>query len=143
MRLWRVSEFADMEGAGGLLYPARWHNVGRPIVYAAQSPAGALLEVIAHLNRRNLPESLQFLEIDIGDEATVEAIEPPRNWRDDIAGARGLGDAWLSSGRSLVLRVPSVLAPRTWNFLLNPKHPDAAAMRIVSTTRFPFDARLN
>jgi RES domain-containing protein len=128
-----------------LLYPARWHNAGRPILYTAESPAGALLEILVHLDREDLPDDFKLVEIDIDDAASIETIEPsalPPAWRSDTGGTRLLGDSWLKSGRRLLLRVPSVLAPRTWNYLLNPRHRDAAGLRILSTERFPFDVRL-
>lgn len=145
MRLWRISNFADLNGGGGVLYPARWHSAGRPILYTAESAAGALLEILAHLDREDLPDDLQLIEIDIDDDVTFETVAPdmlPSSWRSDTAGTRSIGDAWLKSGRNLLLRVPSVLAPRTWNYLINPRHDGATAMRIVATERFPFDGRL-
>lgn len=145
MRLWRISNFADLDGVGGLLYPARWHNAGRPILYTAESPAGALLEILAHLDREDLPDNIQLIEIETSDSATVESLPPDAldaNWRDDIAVTRAIGDAWLKAGTSLLLRVPSVLAPRTYNVLVNPRHADSARMRIIATERFPFDGRL-
>lgn len=145
MRLWRISNFADLDGVGGLLYPARWHNAGRPILYTAESPAGALLEILAHLDHEDLPDDVQLIEIETSDSATVEALPPDTldsNWRDYIAITRAIGDAWLKAGTSLLLRVPSVLAPRTFNVLVNPRHADSARMRITATERFPFDGSL-
>lgn len=144
MQLWRVSNFADLSGNGGVMFPARWHNAGRPILYAAESPAGALLEILVHVDREDVPDDFQLIEMEVDDAASVEALEQtelPPNWRDDLMATRAIGDEWLSQGRSLVLRVPSILAPRTWNALLNPQHRDAPRMRIIGTERFPFDGR--
>jgi RES domain-containing protein len=41
------------------------------------------------------------------------------------------------------MRVPSVLVPEAWNLILNPGHPDAGHLRIVSDTRVAFDERLS
>jgi RES domain-containing protein len=57
------------------------------------------------------------------------------------AGTARFGDAWLEERRTPLLRVPSC-APRSWNFLLNPAHPDAARAAVVSIMPFAFDARL-
>lgn len=144
MRFWRISNFADLGGNGGIMFPARWHNAGRPILYAAQSPAGALLEILVHLDREDMPDDFQLLEIEIEDDASMETLDPsglPPGWRDDHSVTRAIGDAWLASGHSLVLHVPSILAPRTSNALLNPRHADGPKMRIVGTERFPFDGR--
>jgi hypothetical protein len=37
--------------------------------------------------------------------------------------------------------VPSAIVPETTNWLLNPRHPDAAEARIESGRRFGFDQR--
>jgi RES domain-containing protein len=126
MHLWRISNFADIDGAGGVLFPARWHNAGRPILYAAESPPGALLEILVHLDREDFPDDLQLIEIQIDDAASISTVEPATlsaNWRNDVGETRRLGDDWLANGRSLVLRVPSILAPHTWNRLLKSTPP--------------------
>ncbi len=39
-------------------------------------------------------------------------------------------------------RVPSAIVPRTWNYLLNPLHPDAKRLEIAEVIRERFDNRL-
>jgi RES domain-containing protein len=145
-RLWRISNYADLSGAGGRLYAARWHNAGRPILYAAESPAGALVEFLVHLARRNLPATFQLLGIDFPEGSTTRDVDPAalfRNWTYDHALTRGIGDRWLASLESLLLRVPSAILPHTWNVLINPAHPALARAAIVSTDKVPLDARLS
>jgi RES domain-containing protein len=50
--------------------------------------------------------------------------EPPRDSTKD------LGSDWAEQGRTAVLKVPSVLVPRSWNYLLNPAHRDFRKIRI-------------
>ena len=50
MRLWRISNYADLAGTGGLVDNARWHSKGRRIVYLADSPASALLELLVRFD---------------------------------------------------------------------------------------------
>jgi RES domain-containing protein len=143
--LWRISNFPSLEGVGGLLAPGRWHNAGRPILYAAETPAGALLEILAHLDLEELPDDYQLIEIVGSEKASIETVEEaslPDNWRDDLATTRKIGDEWLASGRSLLLRVPSALAPLTSNWLINPRHEDVATTSVARTMRFPLDERL-
>lgn len=143
--LWRISNFASLDGVGGLLAPGRWHNAGRPILYAAETPAGALLEILAHLDFEDLPDDCQLIEIIGPEKASLETVEEaslPDNWRDDLATTRKMGDEWLASGRSLLLRVPSALAPLTSNWLVNPRHEDIATTGIARIARFNLDERL-
>jgi RES domain-containing protein len=49
MRLWRISNYADLSGEGGRRAEGRWHERGRPVVYLAEHAALALLETMVHL----------------------------------------------------------------------------------------------
>lgn len=147
MRLWRISNYADLTGVGGLISSARWNSRGVHIVYLAENPAAALLERLVHLeiDANDLPISYQLLAVEIPDHLsfdTVDANELPLDWRSNDAVTRPTGDLWLRSGRTPLLRVPSAITPHTWNWLLNPRHPDAANARIVDVINAPFDMRL-
>ena len=147
MILWRISNDADLSGAGGMLHRGRRHHRGRPVVYLAESAAGALLEVLVHVEAAQpseLPRDYQLLEVELPDDAPMEDVQLPAgdDWRRDLTLTRGLGDQWLLATRSLLLRVPSVVVGRTANRLFNPLHPAAAACRILSAQRYPFDDRL-
>jgi RES domain-containing protein len=50
VRIWRISIYGDLSGRGGLLSAGRWNPRGLPIVYAADHPATAMLETLAHVN---------------------------------------------------------------------------------------------
>ncbi|WP_155836914.1 RES family NAD+ phosphorylase, partial [Paraburkholderia mimosarum] len=43
MEFWRISNYADLRGIGGLRASGRWHYRGQPVVYLAENPALALL----------------------------------------------------------------------------------------------------
>jgi RES domain-containing protein len=146
MRIWRISNYADLSGIGGTLAPGRWHSKGRPILNAAEHPALALLEVLVHFDRSELPDSYQLLGIDIPDSASLAELTQlalPARWMQDELATRRIGDRWLGEGESLLLRAPSALVPHAWNVLVNPVHPEAAMASIGSIDRAPFDARLS
>jgi RES domain-containing protein len=144
--LWRISNYADLSGEGGRLASARWHTEGRRVVYLAESPAGAMLERIVHLSDgdRKLPKTYDLLEVAAADGVLAADLEPPPDvdWKTDVAITRALGDKWLVACECALARVPSVIVPRTWNFLFNPEHPEAARMTIMSVIRERFDPRL-
>ncbi|MEY2843078.1 MAG: hypothetical protein RI920_1115, partial [Pseudomonadota bacterium] len=128
MILWRISNYADLSGTGGVMHGGRWHHRGRPVVYLAESPAGALLEALVQVQAAHtgeLPASYQLLEVEVPDTALCEdaALPALTDWRDDIGATRRCGDEWLASGRSLLLRGPSVVVGRSFNRLFNPLHP--------------------
>lgn len=147
MELWRISNHADLTGAGGMVASARWHTAGKPVVYLAESPAGALLEVLVHLelDETHMPTTYQLLQIEAEDGLVTEQIAVaflPEAWTTLEHETQGRGDAWLRGGTSPLLRVPSAIIPETWNWLLNPRHPEAPRVRIAQVRRNPFDPRL-
>ncbi len=143
--LWRISEFQTLNGEGGLRYAGRWHSAGRPIVYLAESPAGALMDVLVHLELRpdDLPPAYTLLRVAVPDELAPRAIDPPpgEGWRAAFAVTRELGDRWLKGGEGALGRVPSILLPHTWNVLLNPLHADAARVEVAEAMRAQLDTR--
>lgn len=145
MTLWRASNHATLDGAGGLRASGRWHNRGKRIVYCAPNPATALLEILVHaeIDVQDIPVSMRYLEIEAPDSIAVESMDPstPASaWQKEKS--RGIGDEWLNSKRTALLRVPSVIMPATWNVLINPGHPECRQIRIVRTHRQAFDRRL-
>lgn len=144
MILWRISRHRDLSGTGGLRAPGRWHYAGRPIVYLAESPAAALLEVCVHTSANDVPPEFSLLRVE-GPDSQVPSIrrqDLPRGWQDRMEVTRKLGAKWLETGESVLLRVPSALVPETANFLFNPLHADAARFRIAESFTYPFDVRL-
>ena len=147
MRLWRISNYVELSGTGGLVSSGRWHSRGTEIVYLAESPSAALLERLVHLeiNPDDLPTTYLLLAVDIPDGTPFDSVDAdnlPADWRTNDAATRPTGDRWLGDIRTALLRVPSAVTPHTLNWLLNPKHPDAANAQIVEVIRAPFDQRL-
>lgn len=144
--LWRISNHHDLSGEGGLRYSARWHTAGRRIVYLAESPAGALLEVMVHLelDSADLPPAYTLLRVEVDPKLVISSLSPPvgEAWKTDLSVTRSAGDKWLEDGLSAMMRVPSAILPRTFNVLLNPLHPEAALASIKEATDARFDRRL-
>jgi RES domain-containing protein len=146
--LWRISNYIDLSGEGARSASARWHTEGRPVVYLAESPAGALLERIVHLTdmdrKGSLPRIYQLLRISAPDEVAIKSLDTLAqvDWREHPESTRAVGDAWLASLETALARVPSVIAPYTWNYLLNPEHPDAKQVQIAEVIKERFDNRL-
>jgi RES domain-containing protein len=108
------------------------------VIYTAYEPALVVLEVRVHLDLpfELLPDDYVLMEIDAAISfEEVDHIE-------SAADPRAIGDAWLASQTSGMMKVPSVLAPHGWNYLINPRHPDARKLSVLSVTPFKFDPRL-
>ena len=147
MILWRISNHSTLDGGGGLSAPGRWHTVGQRIVYCAPNPATALLEVLVHakIDMEDMPVNFRYLEIDAPDTLATEDLATSglsESWRTDLAATRRAGDDWLQSGRTALLRVPSVIVPATWNILINPRHSESGQIRTIRHHSHAIDLRL-
>ena len=146
MNLWRLTEYLSLDGEGGRLYSARWNTAGEPIVYLAASPPGALIEILVHLEleESELPPIYTLLRIAVPDRLKIPSLTVPsgETWKSNEALTRKIGDAWLKSRKSALARVPSSILPDTFNYLLNPLHPDAARIKIAETHSAILDPRL-
>lgn len=136
---WRICReaYADLRGEGARLLGGRWNSPGRALVYLAEHPALAALEVRVHLDLPPdlLPDDYVLMQVDLPDGSVEEVATLPAN-------TVATGDGWIASASSAVLRVPSVLVPSAFNLLLNPQHPRAADARIRLIQPFRFDVRL-
>ena len=147
MFLWRISNHLSLAGDGALRTPGRWHARGRRVVYCAQNPAAALLEILVHfeIDIQDLPVRYRLLKIEAPDDLQVESVPVdrlPTNWPERTEVTRALGDAWLTRGSTALLSVPSAIVPETFNVLLNPAHQDARRIVIVQTGEHAIDPRL-
>jgi RES domain-containing protein len=154
-----------VSGAGGLQAGGRWHRRGRPVVYTAASRSAAILERMVHLEGGidDAGPDLVFFDLVLPPEVSRRFLPPrkldalvarqdrpgiPPDWRaPDHPVCRGIGDAWLASGTSCLLVVPSAVEPSEANFILNPRHPDMRIVReanagIFRTEPYRWDARL-
>lgn len=141
-------------GDGARLYGGRWNSPGVSVVYLAGSVSLAMLEVLVHTEDVALLESYSIGEVAYDDTkaissrpglvTTLAARDLPSTWKHIPAGheTQAIGDAWIAAGKTVLLKVPSVIAPGEFNLLLNPAHPDLARLTIGPLAPFRFDARL-
>ncbi|MBK6853899.1 MAG: RES domain-containing protein [Burkholderiales bacterium] len=145
---WRIADgrFDPFSPIGASLVGGRWNSPGLGVIYASQSFAGAMLECLAHAGIGRVPRTHVAVEIAIAGAVTVERHDDsslPGGWdHADLRVARVFGDAWIQERRTAVLVVPSVVARREGNVLLNPQHPDFRMIVAGSPEPVVWDARL-
>ena len=149
MRVWRIARAAypPLDGEGARLHGARWNSPGVAVAYTAGSLALAIVELLVHTDPDLIPADLTAFEIEIPDGTATTRVEHGAlrdGWTDhtDFSPCREIGDAWARGGESCILQVPSAVVPEESNFLVNPRHPDAATIRVLSSRPFAFDPRL-
>jgi RES domain-containing protein len=116
------------------------------VVYFAESPTAALVETLVHLEveSEDTPDFYTLLKISVPDGLAIQPLDPPAgtDWKQDLKLTRRMGNTWLASQETPLARVPSAIAPHTWNYLLNPEHPDAKQVTVAEVIREQFDNRL-
>jgi RES domain-containing protein len=115
-------------------------------VYTAGSESLAILEILVHLQETAFLSSYVIFELDFS-EKLVQGLDTtllPSNWRLSPAPPTTLaiGDVWIKNSSSAILRVPSVVVPSEYNFLINPAHRDFSSISIGSPKPLYVDHRL-
>lgn len=146
---WRLTKTKYLstawDGEGAAKAGGRWNSPGVAVVYTSGSLSLALVEVLVHLPADILPAySAVPVEIDDALVTTLAAGRLPKNWKDSPPppATQAIGDGWVGSRTSAALRVPSVVVPGEFNFILNPAHRDFGRVSIGTAMPFPFDPRL-
>ena len=135
------------DGEGARLEGGRWNPKGVPVVYLSDHPALAALETFVHL--KNAATKIEFMMFRVEIPAEVSVLELtvatlPASWRDEppTLETMAVGERWVREGKSAILKIPSVLVPAAANFVLNPRHPEAAKVRTDQGEKFSFDPRM-
>ena len=100
------------DGTGAMLHGARWNSPGKPVIYAAETYAGALLETLVHANLGSVPSNPRR-HVASTSPTTSPAIDSvrhptfPHGTRSKISPLRrAFGDRWVQA-------VPHRHPPRT------------------------------
>ena len=149
MRVWRISRriYPPLDGEGARINGARWNTPGRRVAYTAGSLSLAIVELLVHTDPDIVPNDLAAHEIELPEAISRRVIQPGElrsGWdsHDDLGPCQALGDEWLAGGRECVLVVPSAVVPVELNYLIDPAHPEAGQLSVISSVPFAFDPRL-
>lgn len=133
-----------LSGEGARRFGGRWNPVGVALVYTSATPELAHSEFMIHL--KNIPPpTCNLIMIQISDEIITKlSLESlPQGWRSyqNYGITHKTTENWLKDKGSLVLQVPSAIVPMSYNFLINPLHPDIEKVNIIQSELFVFDER--
>lgn len=137
-------KYLPLNSDGARKAGGRWNSKGIPALYLADSIALAVLEVTVHA--LELPDDYVLTKV-LFDDSLVQSLEIAAsvpNWREDEQAdtLRRIGDFWNRYRLSTVLKVPSVVVPQEFNFVINTEHPGFQNIRAVDLGPFRFDRRL-
>lgn len=74
----------------------------------------------------------------------VDTNELPEDFRSNPGpdALRAIGDQFIEEGKFLALKVPSVVVPDSFNYLLNPMHFLFKSIKIIESSPIVFDQRI-
>ena len=143
----RKEEYAHQLIASGV--SNRWNKNDEFIIYTGSSRALSALELIVHKSSIGVNTSYKLLviELKIGEkdiaEITIEQL--PENWQSvkSYVALQSIGSDWYRKQKSLVLKVPSAIVSKEYNYLINTKHPDFfKKVKLKEVEDFLWDERL-
>jgi RES domain-containing protein len=134
------------DATGAMIHGGRWNSRGLRVIYAAETYAGALLEVLVHSNLSQPPRHHKVIRINVSDKVMIETLsiaELPDWHAEDMRASRAFGDCWIREKRTAVLRVPSVITTgRESNLLFNPLHSQFPLIKAGEPEPVDWDLRL-
>jgi len=130
-------------GEGARLYGGRWNSAGVSVVYTSSTIALALLEWRAHLTQWPAPP-VMIIEIQFSTTLVSTPAKLPHNWKQLPApkSNAAVGDNWVKSGKSAILKLPSAIVSEEFNYLINPLHPHFGRIIRGKTRLLRVDPRL-
>lgn len=145
MNVYRISktEYAhDLTGTGAKLFGGRWNHINIPCIYTAGSAALAVLEYSVNVNVAFVPLDLSLAVFEVDEKYIHIPKKLPGNWAAVPAplSAKDFCSALLQDGIPVV-RVPSVVIPSEYNYLLNPSAV-GKAFRLLEVREFRYDLRI-
>ena len=133
-------------GEGARLRGGRWNSPGTTVVYLGESISLSVLEVLVHLEAIVPFEAYSLIQVDFDPSSStdLDVRKLPPNWASSPvpSATQEIGDAWVASAASMLLRVPSAVVPTESNILLNPAHADLKKLKVGKPAAFRFDPRL-
>ena len=125
-RLCRKKYARELVASG---FANRWNSKAQKVIYCASSRSLASLELLVHRSRIIPGEPYVMMAISIHEPALLITDTPlsslPENWRS--MGALGTlqksGSQWYDRQTSLALRVPSIVIPEEYSYMINTEHP--------------------
>ena len=147
--VWRIvsaKRIANVfSGEGSRINGGRWNNKGSAVIYTSGSISLASMEILVNLPALSLLNQYATIAVRLDQKLVEELARLPEDWdsRPPSPTTKSIGDKWIAEQRSAVLKVPNVVVPAEFNYLLNPEHPDWKLIKIQKPELYQFDPRLS
>jgi RES domain-containing protein len=139
------SEFAHLLASGKT---NRWNFRKNYVLYTAQSRSLATLENLCRLSGFPIKDYVCLeitLDLTLASIQTVVKENLPNDWQtlNGMYACQQIGQSWYLEKKDLILKVPSVVVPDEYNFLINTEHPHFnSSAHIKKSEPYLWDNRL-
>jgi RES domain-containing protein len=150
MEVFRISsnKYSEKLTASGVA--SRWNKNDQFVIYTGASRSLATLELIVHKSSIKPVLDYKVMVISIADDIdlvkTIPEKELPDGWREMrfYNHLQALGSEWYTKNETLVLKVPSAVIPKEFNYIVNAKHPEfkPSKVKLVFQENYFWDNRL-
>ncbi len=141
MQLYRLCRhrYAELSGFGAKKTGGRWNRKGIAALYTAENASLAVLEVLVHLDKTEIPTDYVLLEISAPETVIVRITDSSSNQLEAL-----YQDGYLALKSDIIgFSVPSVIIPNDYVVVLYPDaQMSAKTLAITRITPFTFDERL-
>lgn len=149
IQVWRITDNKYVNnafsGTGARLWGGRFNSPGTLAVYTSGSLSLALLEILVQTNDRAYLQKKIVFRADIPGELiyTPSPSQLPEQWNNIpvTKTSQFYGDQWINEKIHPVLRVPSVVVPQEFNYVIDPQHELFRQIEISNAQPLPLDSR--
>lgn len=147
MLVYRISQTRyadDLSGEGARLFGGRWNLPLTACLYTSESRALALLEYSVNISLFDIRRALSIITIKVNEKSVreVRVHELPGNWNENMIPqhTQEFGTRLLLEKKYPVIKIPSVVIPGEYNYLINPlSNPD---VKIMEKVDYAYDLRI-
>jgi RES domain-containing protein len=146
-RLSKSIHSGDLSGKGAEKNGGRWNSKGTALIYTSETRALCMAEIAVHTPLGILPQDYELITIAFPDLIKIHTLDLKSlsaDWNSipHAHSTQQIGDQFVKANKYLVMKVPSVIVPGEFNYLINPNHKDMKSVKIKSKELFNFDKRL-
>jgi RES domain-containing protein len=148
MKVYRISQTKYSNYLVTPGFAGRWNSEGKGMIYSEGSASLSCMEILAHksgvasnsgkfsLAMIDVPDTVLISEIELNqlqklNEEWYQVLHYPITQK--------LGNHWISEMKSAVLKVPSAIVDREYNYILNPLHSNFYKIKLIDVVPFNFD----
>jgi len=121
----------------------RWNTNTVQIAYTSEHLALAALELLNYWQNFGSMHGYKIFTYEFEENQLLELKQiAPKLDIHNLKDTRAFGNNWAMQKQSLALKLPSVVLPHSYNYLINPNHSDFEANKVRDLGDFIYDSRI-